>query len=651
MPVVSLVQRGPFSYDELTVSAGQASESAARDFALTNSAFDSTIGEVLEVFVEGVKLVGSGLNATGDEFTVDTNATKITIVTDSALAAATGSAVTALAESDVILIRRVSDRTTKKVDFAPGSIIREADLDNANTQVFHVAQEAMDIALKSIALDLDNKWEASTDSTNRVIKNVADGSADNDAVNMSQMTNHNETTLAYKEDTEDYKLETADWAQKVNGGVQVYDANSPTGGALGFSAKAHAIGGTDVTGASGQGSAKDWAVGAGGVMATKPDGTEYSAKEYSQGTTVATGSAKQWATKDTTAVASSLFSAKEYASGISATGGTSKEWAQKTDGAVDSEFSAKAHASLTTSSAPSTGSAKEWAIGGEGVISNQPDGSEYSAKEYAQGSTATGGTAKEWATQDTTAVASSLFSAKEYASGTSATGGTAKEWAQKSDGVVDTEFSAKAYASVTGANAPTDGSAKEWSTVTGAVIADSEYSSKEYASGSTVTTGSSKEWATNAGSAEVQLGQGYSSKAYAQNTGDNIGSAKDWATLATQVASTDWSSKSYAQDTSNNIGSAKDWATKTSAFVNSVDGSAKAWAIGGTGVDTGDGSSKDWATKASGTVGSSSLKSAKQYADSVSTKVDELLTLTYLADLGSVADSVATSSDYGSITS
>ena len=517
MPVVSLVQRGPFSYDELEVSAGQASESVARDFALTDSAFDSTIGEVLEVFVNGVKLVGSGLNATGDEFTVDTNATKITIVTDSALAAATGSAVTALAESDVILIRRVSDRTTKKVDFAPGSIIREADLDNANTQVFHVAQEAMDIALKSIALDLDNKWEASTDSTNRVIKNVADGSANNDAVNMSQMTNHNETTLAYKEDTEDYKLETADWAQKVTGGVQVYDANSPTGGALGFSAKAHAIGGTDVTGASGQGSARDWAVGAGGTMANKPDDSE--------------------------------FSAKEYAQGITATGGTSKEWAQKTDGAVDSEFSAKAHASLTTSSAPSTGSAKEWAIGGEGVISNQPDGSEYSAKEYASGSTVATGSSKEWATQDTTAVASSLFSAKEYASGTSATGGTAKEWAQKSDGVVDTE-----------------------------------YSSKEYAVGTTAT-----------------------------------------------------SSKSYA--------------TKVDGAVTGSDYSSKAWAIGGTGVDTGDGSSKDWATKASGTVGSSSLKSAKQYADSVSTKVDELLTLDYLADLGSVADSVATSSDYGSITS
>ena len=174
MPV-SLVQRGPFSYDELTVAANQAgaSPSAPRDFTLTNAIFDSTIGEVLEVFVNGVKLVGSGLNATGDEFTVDSNVSKITIETDSNLASATDSAVTTLAENDTVLIRRVSNRTAKKVDFAPGSVIREADLDNANTQVFHTAQEAIDIALQGMVLDADGRWNASSGGANRVIKNAA----------------------------------------------------------------------------------------------------------------------------------------------------------------------------------------------------------------------------------------------------------------------------------------------------------------------------------------------------------------------------------------------------------------------------------------------------------------------------------------------
>ena len=49
---------------------------------------------MLEVFVNGVKLVGSGLNATGDEFTVDDNVSKITIVSNSALNTASDSAVT-----------------------------------------------------------------------------------------------------------------------------------------------------------------------------------------------------------------------------------------------------------------------------------------------------------------------------------------------------------------------------------------------------------------------------------------------------------------------------------------------------------------------------------------------------------------------------
>lgn len=174
MPV-DLVQRGPFSYDELTVTASQAgaSPSAPRDFTLTNAIFDSTIGEVLEVFVNGVKLVGSGLNATGDEFTVDSNISKITIVADSALNSAGDSEVTTLAENDTVLIRRVSNRTAKKVDFAPGSVIREADLDNANTQVFHTAQEAIDIALQGMVLDADGRWNASSGGANRVIKNAA----------------------------------------------------------------------------------------------------------------------------------------------------------------------------------------------------------------------------------------------------------------------------------------------------------------------------------------------------------------------------------------------------------------------------------------------------------------------------------------------
>ena len=116
-------------------------------------------------------------------------------------------------------------------------------------------------------------------------------------------------------------------------------------------------------------------------------------------------------------------------------------------------------------------------------------------------------------------------SAKAYAVGgtgvsTTASRGAAKEWATKSDGVVDTaEFSAKAYASVTGANAPTDGSAKEWAKTTGEVVADSEYSAKEWATGTTPTAGTAKQWALGGGASHTENvaveGSNFSARNYA----------------------------------------------------------------------------------------------------------------------------------------
>ena len=132
----------------------------------------------------------------------------------------------------------------------------------------------------------------------------------------------------------------------------------------------------------------------------------------------------------------------------------------------------------------------------------------YSAKEHAVGTSVDTGSAKDWASKQTTQVASTDYSAREYAIGTSAT--SARSYAIKDDGVVTgTEYSAKAWAVSTDSNAPTDGSAKEW--------------------------------AISSSSAEVATGQGYSSKTYASDTtassGTTGGSAKGWSQTAknTQV--------------------------------------------------------------------------------------------------------------------
>ena len=206
-----------------------------------------------------------------------------------------------------------------------------------------------------------------------------------------------------------------DWAIGAGGAI----ASKPDGSE--YSAKEYAQGST-ATG----GTAKEWA--------QKDDGavhsSEYSAKAYANSTDSdepPTGSAKSWATQDTTAVASSLFSAKEYASGSNATGGTAKDWASKAGSAqvASTDYSAKAWASDDSNN---IGSSKDWA---SKAGSAQVASTDFSSKAYAQDDANDIGSAKDWASKATTVVNSTAFySAKEYASGdATASGGSAKAWA------------------------------------------------------------------------------------------------------------------------------------------------------------------------------------------------------------------------------
>lgn len=72
------------------------------------------------------------------------------------------------ATGTLVQVRRTTALAARSVDFASGSVLTEEDLDDSNIQVFHAAQEAIDIAGDSIFLDTDDKWEANS----KVIKNV-----------------------------------------------------------------------------------------------------------------------------------------------------------------------------------------------------------------------------------------------------------------------------------------------------------------------------------------------------------------------------------------------------------------------------------------------------------------------------------------------
>jgi len=139
-------QTGPFSYDEYTFS----SSSNNRTLTINKSAFDTSVGEILEVYVAGTLLDSTSATAGYPQYTVNTGQTQVTI---------NGSV--SIADGARILLQRVSNRTTKTVDFQPGSVIREADLDGANNQIFRIAQEAIDTARDAMPKTPSGDFDAS----------------------------------------------------------------------------------------------------------------------------------------------------------------------------------------------------------------------------------------------------------------------------------------------------------------------------------------------------------------------------------------------------------------------------------------------------------------------------------------------------------
>ena len=76
----------------------------------------------------------------------------------------------ALATWTIIKVIRIKpDKSTLATDFQSASVLTEAELDNAFSETFHVAQESIDTAQDSMTLGTDNIWDAD----NKNIKNIA----------------------------------------------------------------------------------------------------------------------------------------------------------------------------------------------------------------------------------------------------------------------------------------------------------------------------------------------------------------------------------------------------------------------------------------------------------------------------------------------
>lgn len=91
----------------------------------------------------------------------------------------------------MIEIRRLTSATDRLVDFSDGSILRAYDLNIAQIQTLHVAEEARDLTADTIGVNNDGNLDA----RGRRIVNLATAVDDSDAISLGQVKGWNESAL------------------------------------------------------------------------------------------------------------------------------------------------------------------------------------------------------------------------------------------------------------------------------------------------------------------------------------------------------------------------------------------------------------------------------------------------------------------------
>ena len=306
-----------------------------------------------------------------------------------------------------IVIRRNTSQSSRLVDYAAGSVLKESDLDTDSIQGFNMAQESIDISNDSITKsDSTNQWDA----TSLRVTNITDPTSAQDAATKNYVDTAATSLVQQAEAARDAAIVAQGAAEQAETDAQTAQGlaeTAKTGAetAQGLAEQAETDAQTAETNSSNHAAdAQKLAINAEDTQFTLSDSvtTGYSALHHKEKALDAQTAAE---TAQTNASTSATLAGN---------------YANKIDGEVETS--------------PDTYSAKAWAIGGQGI--NDVNGA---------------GSSKDWATDTTNQVDGLDYSAKEYAIGTqrrgAANGGSAKDWATYTGGTVDDAgYSAKYWA-------------------------------------------------------------------------------------------------------------------------------------------------------------------------------------------------------------
>lgn len=112
-----------------------------------------------------------------------------------------------------IELRRVTSTTDRLVDFTDGSILRAYDLNVAQLQTMHVAEEARDLTADTIGVNNDGHLDA----RGRRIVNLANAVDDRDAVPFGQLKTMNQNSWQARNEALQFRNEAETFRNQVEG--------------------------------------------------------------------------------------------------------------------------------------------------------------------------------------------------------------------------------------------------------------------------------------------------------------------------------------------------------------------------------------------------------------------------------------------------